>query len=204
MTATTVKEEIYLDQAKSCPFLLQRMQRKEIKKAEHPSSKRCYSPKRAVKFINSSKIWRRRREMVNSFGYCSRVGQRRCSIRPLIRLSLLVCLRYSNQRYRRTAGLFLSFICSAASFWGNASNPLVESLKGDKQSQGYLLNGTKAFGSGSPDSQYLWLSFNDRETGQYLNGVVPTARTGITVKDDWNAMGQRQTGSGNVDFKMYE
>ncbi|MCT9872707.1 hypothetical protein N7568_25395, partial [Paenarthrobacter aurescens] len=29
----------------------------------------------------------------------------------------------------------------------------------------------------------------------------PTDRTGITVKDDWNAMGQRQTGSGNVDFK---
>ncbi|MCJ7987428.1 hypothetical protein MUB16_31700 [Priestia sp. OVL9] len=40
MTATTVKEEIYLDQAKKLSVFLQRMQHREIKKAEHLNSKK--------------------------------------------------------------------------------------------------------------------------------------------------------------------
>ncbi|MDQ0884749.1 acyl-CoA dehydrogenase family protein [Peribacillus sp. V2I11] len=89
-------------------------------------------------------------------------------------------------------------------FWGNSSNPLNESLLGKRQGKSYLLNGTKAFSSGSPDSQYLWLSFNDAVTGQYMNGVIPTKKPGISVRDNWNAIGQRQTGSGKVDFKNVE
>jgi alkylation response protein AidB-like acyl-CoA dehydrogenase len=85
-------------------------------------------------------------------------------------------------------------------FWGNSSNPLNKTLFGEKRGDFYILNGSKDFSSGSPDSEYLWISFNDRITGQYTNGVVPTNKKGIIVHDDWDAIGQRQTGSGTVEF----
>jgi alkylation response protein AidB-like acyl-CoA dehydrogenase len=85
-------------------------------------------------------------------------------------------------------------------FWGNSSNPLNNTLLGEERGDCYILNGSKTFSSGSPDSEYLWVSFNDRVTGQYTNGVVPTNKEGIIVHDDWDAIGQRQTGSGTVEF----
>ena len=85
-------------------------------------------------------------------------------------------------------------------FWGNSSNPLNNTLLGEERGDYYILNGSKAFSSGSPDSEYLWVSFNDHVTGQYTNGVVPTNKEGIIVHDDWDAIGQRQTGSGTVEF----
>jgi len=88
-------------------------------------------------------------------------------------------------------------------FWGNALNPLDKTtvaapLQTGHQA-GYLFRGRKSFCSGASDSDMLLASaLNDQ--GRLVIGVVPTARRGINVLDDWDNMGQRQTDSGSVVF----
>lgn len=89
-------------------------------------------------------------------------------------------------------------------FWGNALNPLdrgttatpLDTSSGD----GHIFTGRKTFCSGAADSDRLLASAFD-ESGRLLIAVVPTAREGITILDDWNNMGQRQTDSGTVIFE---
>ncbi|HVE10899.1 MAG TPA: acyl-CoA dehydrogenase family protein [Paraburkholderia sp.] len=87
-------------------------------------------------------------------------------------------------------------------WWGNAINPLdprlVASATGDG---GYRLDGVKGFCSGTRGSQMMTLSAQDPASGKPVFGVVPTGRAGITVNDDWDPIGQRQTDSGSVSFE---
>jgi alkylation response protein AidB-like acyl-CoA dehydrogenase len=85
-------------------------------------------------------------------------------------------------------------------FWGNSSNPLDRGITGTRAGKRVIVHGTKSFSSGSPDSDILAISWHDSETGDYYEGIVPTGRRGITVNDDWDSIGQRQTGSGTVSF----
>ncbi|WP_019007462.1 acyl-CoA dehydrogenase family protein [Cohnella laeviribosi] len=85
-------------------------------------------------------------------------------------------------------------------FWGNSSNPIERSIIGHREGERYFLNGKKTFSSGSPDSDVLLVSWLDRDSGKYYDGVVPTRRPGVNVLDDWDNIGQRQTGSGTVVF----
>ncbi|MHA7962696.1 acyl-CoA dehydrogenase family protein [Paenibacillus sp. CAU 1782] len=85
-------------------------------------------------------------------------------------------------------------------FWGNSSNPLDRGIIGIRNGSRVIVDGAKSFSSGSPDSDILAISWHDSETGDYYEGIVPTSREGITVVDDWDAFGQRQTGSGTVRF----
>jgi alkylation response protein AidB-like acyl-CoA dehydrogenase len=88
-------------------------------------------------------------------------------------------------------------------FWGNALNPLDKSTRAEKREDGYVFNGRKSFCSGASDSDMLLASALDT-SGRLLIGVVPTARAGITVLNDWDNMGQRQTDSGTVLFEQVE
>ena len=87
-------------------------------------------------------------------------------------------------------------------FWGNALNPLdtrttVRTFGGWRE-----FSGKKSFCSGASDSQMLVASAVDESAGgKLLIGAIPTARTGITVHDDWQNMGQRQTESGSATFE---
>ncbi|GMA49863.1 FMNH2-dependent monooxygenase [Alicyclobacillus contaminans] len=85
-------------------------------------------------------------------------------------------------------------------FWGNSVNPLDDRTIGERTEGGVIVNGAKSFSSGSPDSDMLVISWRDRETGEFYKGMVPTRRLGVQVHDDWDCMGQRQTGSGTVSF----
>ncbi|RXZ79146.1 monooxygenase [Paenibacillaceae bacterium] len=85
-------------------------------------------------------------------------------------------------------------------FWGNSSNPLEKSIIGRREDDRVIVSGSKSFSSGSPDSDLLAISWNDSETGEYYEGIIPTSRPGVEVIDDWDGMGQRQTGSGTVRF----
>lgn len=89
-------------------------------------------------------------------------------------------------------------------FWGNALNPLdrgTTATPGEPASGGgYLFTGRKTFCSGAADSDRLLASAFD-SNGRLLIAVVPTARKGISVIDDWDNMGQRQTDSGTVIFE---
>ena len=88
-------------------------------------------------------------------------------------------------------------------FWGNALNPLDKSTRAEPRHGGYIFHGRKSFCSGASDSDMLLASALD-PAGRLLIAVVPTGRTGITVLNDWDNMGQRQTDSGSVVFDQVE
>ena len=54
----------------------------------------------------------------------------------------------------------------------------------------FLLNGTKYFTTGTLYADYA-----------EVLALVPTDRTGVTVLDDWDGMGQRATGTGTATFE---
>ncbi|MGU7813223.1 acyl-CoA dehydrogenase family protein [Burkholderia sp. AW49-1] len=86
-------------------------------------------------------------------------------------------------------------------WWGNAVNPLDTRLVATATPDGgYRLDGVKGFCSGTRGSQRMTVAAHDPETGRAVFGVVPTDRDGITVNEDWDPVGQRQTDSGSVRF----
>nr|WP_237402973.1 acyl-CoA dehydrogenase family protein [Pseudomonas sp. MWU318] len=87
-------------------------------------------------------------------------------------------------------------------FWGNALNPLdtrtvVKDFGGWRE-----FSGKKSFCSGASDSQMLIASaFDESAGGKLLIAAIPSGRSGITLHDDWNNIGQRQTDSGSATFE---
>ncbi|PBQ10165.1 acyl-CoA dehydrogenase family protein [Pseudomonas syringae] len=87
-------------------------------------------------------------------------------------------------------------------FWGNALTPLdtrtvVRDCGGWRE-----FNGKKSFCSGATNSEMLIASAVDPQAGgKLLIAALPTARTGITLYNDWENMGQRQTDSGSATFE---
>ncbi len=90
-------------------------------------------------------------------------------------------------------------------WWGNAVNPIDPRLVAQRTPAGGLrLDGKKGFCSGTFGSQMMTVSAHDPATGKPVFAVVPTTRAGITVHDDWDPIGQRQTDSGTVSFEGVE
>jgi alkylation response protein AidB-like acyl-CoA dehydrogenase len=67
---------------------------------------------------------------------------------------------------------------------------------------GYRLNGAKAFASGSAGGQIVVTSGRLERDGQtqVLHFGVPLDAPGVKVRQDWQAMGMRGTGSNTVEF----
>ncbi|WP_042266672.1 acyl-CoA dehydrogenase family protein [Paraburkholderia heleia] len=87
-------------------------------------------------------------------------------------------------------------------WWGNAVNPIDTRLVAQPDREGgWRLHGKKGFCSGTYGSQMMTVSGHDPATGSPIFAVVPTTRAGITVHDDWDPIGQRQTDSGTVSFE---
>ncbi len=86
-------------------------------------------------------------------------------------------------------------------FWGNALNPLDERTVSRSRGAWHEFSGQKSFCSGALDSQMLIASAHDAQTRAFLIAAVPTQRSGISIADDWNNIGQRQTDSGTVTFE---
>lgn len=92
-------------------------------------------------------------------------------------------------------------------FWGNAFNPVDIKLRVYKEEDSFYVDGVKTFCSGSVDSDYLIISALYEKEEEPLIAVIPTKRDGITVNEDWDHFGQRQTDSGTVHFshvKLHE
>jgi alkylation response protein AidB-like acyl-CoA dehydrogenase len=89
-------------------------------------------------------------------------------------------------------------------FWGNALNPLDTGVRASAGEGGWRLDGVKSYASGSVGSDRLCLSAHVHGAGAapplMLIGVLPTRAEGVTVREDWDAFGQRQTDSGTVRF----
>jgi alkylation response protein AidB-like acyl-CoA dehydrogenase len=88
-------------------------------------------------------------------------------------------------------------------FWGNALNPLDRRTSHTPRPGGVVFDGRKSFCSGATDSDMLIASAVDA-TGRMLIAAVPTGRRGITIFQDWDNMGQRQTDSGSATFDQVE
>ncbi|MCS3429864.1 acyl-CoA dehydrogenase family protein [Klebsiella sp. BIGb0407] len=87
-------------------------------------------------------------------------------------------------------------------FWGNAMNALDARLIARRHQGWYEFSGQKSFCSGAPDSEMLIAAAMDEESPQKMTmAVIPSSRTGITLHEDWNNIGQRQTDSGSVTFE---
>lgn len=97
-------------------------------------------------------------------------------------------------------GRWLPPTVEQALWWGNAVNPKDDRLLAQASAGGYRLDGEKRYCSGARGASWLTLSARDAQGGLIL-GVVNAAQPGISVRDDWNAIGQRQTDSGSVRFE---
>jgi alkylation response protein AidB-like acyl-CoA dehydrogenase len=62
---------------------------------------------------------------------------------------------------------------------------------------GWRLNGTKFYCTGTlySDHTQIWGAAPD---GRIAGAIIPVDREGVTVEDDWDGFGQRQTGSGTT------
>jgi alkylation response protein AidB-like acyl-CoA dehydrogenase len=85
-------------------------------------------------------------------------------------------------------------------FWGNALNPLDPRTTLARRGNERVLRGEKSFCSGSHDADILIVSAIDEATTRLVVAAIPAQRRGLVARDDWDAMGQRQTDSGSVDF----
>jgi len=86
-------------------------------------------------------------------------------------------------------------------FWGNALNPLDERTIVKSFDAWHQFAGKKSFCSGAIDSEMLIASAIQEADGKLVIAAIPTGRTGITVLQDWDNIGQRQTDSGSVNFE---
>lgn len=112
-------------------------------------------------------------------------------------LQLSGVLAYGSSEQQQ---LLLSETVAHEFWWGNAANPADPRLRATEAEGGLLLNGIKGFCSGTRGSQRLLTTAIHEPTCQMLIAVLPTERDGITIHDDWDPVGQRQTDSNSVSF----
>ena len=85
-------------------------------------------------------------------------------------------------------------------FWGSALNPLDTRVTATRDGATLRINGVKSFCTGARGSDMLLVGAVEPGTPGTLALAIPTGRDGITVNDDWDNMGQRQSDSGSVTF----
>ncbi|WP_282440321.1 acyl-CoA dehydrogenase family protein [Brasilonema sp. UFV-L1] len=85
-------------------------------------------------------------------------------------------------------------------FWSNAINPLDRRTTLISQDNHFRLNGIKSFCSGSQDSDILPITATHTETGELSILAISSQREGVTIDNNWDNMGQRQTDSGSITF----
>ncbi|UZF46693.1 MULTISPECIES: acyl-CoA dehydrogenase family protein [Rhodococcus] len=95
----------------------------------------------------------------------------------------------------------------AGSLFGGANSELSSRAVGKYEfdttltpdGDGYRLNGTKFYSTGTVFSDYVRVTAGVPD-GTVLSAVVPTRREGVEHLDDWDGIGQRHTGSGTTVF----
>jgi alkylation response protein AidB-like acyl-CoA dehydrogenase len=69
---------------------------------------------------------------------------------------------------------------------------------------GWRIDGRKLFCTMSPAATDLYVSVTCAEDDRYAYAMVPTDAPGVTVNDDWDALGMRASGSNSVTFDGVE
>src|SRR5262249_36595017 len=100
-----------------------------------------------------------------------------------------------EQLLRRVADEQIVLVSTGASDWLDSSGTA------ERVAGGYRVSGRKIFGSGSPVGDLLVTSApyaDPRDWPTVLHFPIPMRTPGLTVQDNWQAMGMRGTGSHDV------
>jgi alkylation response protein AidB-like acyl-CoA dehydrogenase len=99
---------------------------------------------------------------------------------------------------RKVAGAELVLVSTGAGDW-------LESVgQAERVADGFRVNALKRFASGVPMGDLIVTSapYEDPEKGtQVIHFALPVSAPGVTVRDDWNTLGMRGTGSHSVELK---
>lgn len=107
-------------------------------------------------------------------------------------------------RHREAGRPWLAQIADGLLF-GGASSELSSHTVGSRAydttvtptADGYVLRGRKFYSTGSQYSDYLRIVAADPK-GDTVNVLIPADRAGVIHADDWDGIGQRETGSGTT------
>ncbi|MBS1879429.1 MAG: acyl-CoA dehydrogenase family protein [Actinobacteria bacterium] len=66
-----------------------------------------------------------------------------------------------------------------------------------REGDGFILDGRKYYSTGSLYADLLMITASD-EAGELAVVLIPTARDGVVIEDDWDGIGQRLTASGTT------
>jgi alkylation response protein AidB-like acyl-CoA dehydrogenase len=87
-------------------------------------------------------------------------------------------------------------------FWGNTANSFSRSLFGRQEGEWFVLDGYRPFSSGTHVADIIAVAWEDQPGDHGLRrfAAIPADREGLVIEDDWDGIGQRQTGSGRVSY----
>jgi SfnB family sulfur acquisition oxidoreductase len=122
---------------------------------------------------------------------------------PQNHTAFLELLRYSQDEAQKRE--FFGHALRGASF-GNALAERSGRTTADiatrvtRTAAGYVLNGQKFYATGALFSRFVPIGALD-ESGRPHRVIVPRGTPGLTITDDWDAIGQRTTASGTVTLE---
>lgn len=110
------------------------------------------------------------------------------------------------QRPTSDQGRFWQDQVAQGAIFGLANTERAKAQSGDDSAtrltpdgDGFRLNGTKFYSTGSLYSDFVIVRAKDGDDRQ-LTAIIPAKRAGVTLEDDWDAAGQRLTGTGTSRF----
>ncbi len=140
------------------------------------------------------------------FGVVIRLGEADPNVAHILRNHFAFvekCLRAApGDRYRDWLGRVVD-----GTLFGLASTELGSIKAGGRDyattlnadGDGYRLNGTKYYSTGNLYSDWIVVRASVSD-GRAANVIIPADRTGVTLDDDWDGIGQRLTGTGTTRF----
>ncbi len=120
----------------------------------------------------------------------------------------VACNREDRARSDAVAGVIRGLVEQRAAIAAAVSEPdqdlLRQRTRATRTPDGWVINGRKVFSSMAPAATHFAASMNyTDEDGveRYAYAIIPAGAPGVTVNDDWNAMGMRASGSVSVVFE---
>ncbi|ALM81643.1 acyl-CoA dehydrogenase family protein [Bordetella sp. N] len=83
--------------------------------------------------------------------------------------------------------------------WSNSGNAMSKTSAAERVPGGWIVDGFRPFSSGSHVADVIHIAWQD-STGARWSALIPADRAGVVIEDDWDGIGQTQTGSGTVSF----
>lgn len=83
--------------------------------------------------------------------------------------------------------------------WAGSGNGVSKTAHGRREGTGWVVEGFRPFSSGTHVADRIMVSWEGE--GARWTAIVPADRDGLVVEDDWNGIGQTQTGSGRLSFR---